>query len=123
MSLNRSVKRPAANTPNTESTLKKIPPSATHFMSTDLTSGFWQLRLHEESMPLTGFLTPEHGALEWCRVPMGLNCAGDKFTEVTDRSYREGGLKNFAKLFDDILLFGNSVEDLAETFCLFCEIN
>merc|ERR1711867_278402 len=49
--------------------------------------------------------------------------AGDKFTEVTDRAYREGGLKNFAKLFNDILLFRDSVEDLAETFRLFCEIN
>ena len=63
--LNWSVKRPSAVTPNTKTALKKLPSSATHFLSRDLTAGYWQLALHEDSIPLTGFLTPEHRPLEW----------------------------------------------------------
>ena len=121
--LNKSVKRPSTVTPDTETTLKKLPASATHFLSTDLTAGYWQLTLHEDSIPLTGFLTPENEPLEGTRLPMGLLSSGEAFNEKTDEVYRVGNVRNHCKLFDDVLLYGDSEESLAQIFQLFCEIN
>ena len=44
----------------------------------DLTKGYYQAPLHENSQHLTAFITPD-GLYEWKRVPMGLSGAGAYF--------------------------------------------
>ena len=42
---------------------------------------------------------------------------------MTDEAYREGRLEGYCKLFDDILIYRRTLEELIERFRLFCEIN
>ena len=38
----------------------------------DLTSGFWQMLLHKDSIPKMAFTLPGLGQYEWLTFPMGL---------------------------------------------------
>ena len=88
------------------------------FTAIDLVSSFWQLPLHESSMPLTAFTVPGKGHFEFTRAPMGLNSSPAGFSRVIDSVFR--GLLHTACFIDDILVhstnFDNHLKDLAESF-------
>ena len=44
----------------------------TFFSTIDLTSGFWQIPLHKESVPKTAFTLLGLGQFEWLTSPKGL---------------------------------------------------
>ena len=48
---------------------------ANYFAVIDLTQGYWQIPIHEDSQHLTAFRTAE-GLYEWTRLGMGLKGAG-----------------------------------------------
>ena len=51
---------------------------ANYFAVIDLTQGYWQIPIHEDSQHLTAFRTAE-GLYEWTRLGMGLKGAGPYF--------------------------------------------
>ena len=42
------------------------------FSTLDLTAGFWQQVLHQDSRPCTAFTVPDKGQFQWVTTPMGL---------------------------------------------------
>ena len=89
------------------------------FSLMDLTSGFWQIPMHEEDAAKTAFLS-HVGLFEWTRMPMGPCNSPAVFQRVMDLAF--GGMKwrNLLVYMDDILVmsptFEDHLNDLRETF-------
>ena len=54
-----------------------------YFSNIDLTSGYFQMTLEEESQNLTAFITPM-GLYKWKRLPMGLTSAQGLFQNLME---------------------------------------
>ena len=79
------------------------------FTKIDLTSGFWQQELHEDSRPFTAFTVPGHNAkYEFTRVSMGLKGASASFAKLVNHAM--AGLDNVLCYIDDILIHTDSYE-------------
>ena len=73
------------------------------FSSLDAKSGYWQLRLSEETKPLTAFSCPE-GHFEWNVLPFGLKQAPSIYQRFMDNTLK--GLDHICFVYiDDILIF------------------
>ncbi len=71
------------------------------FSKMDLFSGFWQLRIHEDSIDKTAFRTP-FGHYEWLGMPMGLANSPSVFQRLVTRLL---GHLPFVEVFiDDVLV-------------------
>lgn len=77
----------------------------THFSILDARSGYWQVKIDEESSKLCTFNTP-WGKYRWTRLPFGLTCSGDVFQEKMDSIF--GSLEGVSGIADDTLIFGSS---------------
>lgn len=81
----------------------------THFTGLDCKSGFWQIRLTEESKPLTAFSCPM-GQYEWNVMPFGLKQAPGIFQRYMDNTFSK--YKEFIRVYvDDILVFSDNEKD------------
>ncbi len=83
---------------------------AKYFSVMDLRSGFWQIPLHEESKPITAFVTPD-GLYEFNVLPFGLSNSPAAFQRMMDSVL--GSLKFHGALvyIDDILIYSASVKE------------
>ncbi|KAK4351456.1 hypothetical protein RND71_030769 [Anisodus tanguticus] len=73
------------------------------FSKFDCKSGFWQIKLTNESKPLTAFSAPQ-GHYEWNVLPMGLKNAPQIFQRRMDQVFRK--LADFCIIYvDDILVY------------------
>ena len=99
--------------PRLDDLLQQIGP-ATCFGSLDLLKGYWQFPLDAEAMKYYAFRTHD-GVYEWSRVPMGARNAATHFQKVMCHIFRKAGLLHRGVLvyLDDILVYANSVEELA----------
>ena len=85
-----------------------------YFSSIDLASGYWQIRMHAESVEKTAFVTP-HGLYEFRVMPFGLTNAPAVFQRLMERvlaglNPEEG--PNFVVVYiDDVLIFSRSLEE------------
>ena len=109
--LSKFVERPVHPFPSPKDIIAQIPRTSKYFAVFDATNGYWQIPLEEESKPLTTFLT-ECWCYRYLRAPMGLTSSGDKFCARTDKAL--AGIPGVFKLVDDILMFGDSVEQLLD---------
>lgn len=109
--LNRSVKRAVHPIPKVDVALAKLKGSKI-FSKLDAKTGYHQLKLDKESQKLTTFITP-FGRYMHTRLPYGVNCASDyfskEFTEVL------GNIPNVLMVVDDILIYGQNVEEHDKT--------
>ncbi|XP_048252566.1 uncharacterized protein K02A2.6-like [Haliotis rufescens] len=92
-------------------TLEDILPSlskARYFTKLDARSGYWAIRLAEESSFLTTFNTP-YGRYRFLRLPFGIRSAQDEFQRRIDECYE--GLDGVAAIVDDVLVYGSTPEE------------
>ena len=105
-SLNEYVMREHTRLPTPEETFASIG-KASVFSKLDLKCGYWQLPLDESSSYLTTFNTPK-GRYRYNVMPFGLNCANEMFQKKMTQAFE--GCEGTRIMFDDILVFADSVE-------------
>ena len=80
------------------------------FSQMDLVTGFHQLRVVEDSVPVTVFQT-QSGFYEWLLMPFGLTNAPAYFVDLKNRVFRDQ-LNKFVLVFvDDILVYSRTEEE------------
>ena len=79
------------------------------FSKFDCKSGFWQIRMHPESIEWTAFTCPL-GHFEWLVMPFGLKNAPSIFQRKMDNVFNK--YKKFVCVYiDDILVFSKTIEE------------
>lgn len=82
-----------------------------YFSSLDMATGFHQIRIKEECVPLTGFVTPEEH-FEYLKMPYGLANSPIVYQRIINDTLRSLILKgNVLVYIDDVLLLSNSVPE------------
>jgi hypothetical protein len=92
-------------------------PTAQIFSKFDLKAGFWQLGIHPDDRPKTGFCIPDHH-FQWSVMPFGLKTAPSLFQKAMIRIFAPI-LSSALVYIDDILLFFPDIEShavLLQTF-------
>ena len=105
--LNKIIADDNESLPRIEELLQKHE-GATYFSTTDLTKGYWQIKLNPESRKYTAFLY-KNELYEFARVPFGLKTAGPGFIRALSRVLHK--LSSFATAYiDDILIASKTFE-------------
>ena len=84
----------------------------------DLTKGFYQVKLEEDSKKYTAFCTPS-GLYQWTRLPFGLKSSPTQFQYMMSKVL--SGLGSYCGVYiDDVLIFSNNFDEhmihVAEVF-------
>ena len=110
--LNKYSKGMGYPIPNIKAILERIGNrKAKYYATLDLTSGYHQIPLAEESRKYTAF-TSAFGLYEWLRVPMGLKAAGHYFQYVLATIVLVGIIYIACESYiDDILVFGKDEDE------------
>jgi len=98
--------------PNIELLLRRVGKhNPQYFGKFDLTSGYHQTALSENSRAMTAFLT-HYGLFEWLRCPFGLKGAPSYFQRAMHTEVLSGLIYSICEIYiDDILFWGSSEED------------
>jgi hypothetical protein len=78
------------------------------FFCLDLKSGYWQVKVHENSIPITAFTTP-NGHFEFFRLPFGLRNAPADFSRIMQQVL--GDLPYVQIYIDDITVHSTTFDD------------
>ena len=81
------------------------------FTSLDLKSGYWQVELDEESIPLTAFTVGPLGFYDCVRMPFGLTNAPATFQRLMQTCLGELHLNWCIIYLDDIIIFSKTPEE------------
>lgn len=87
------------------------------FTSLDCRSGYHQIRLTEESISVTAFVTPE-GKYEYLKVPFGLTNAPYVFQRAMDQILGDLRFSKVLLYLDDILIPATTIDENLETLQL-----
>jgi hypothetical protein len=79
-----------------------------YFSKIDLSKGYWQIPMAEESKPFTAFVTHD-GLYEFNMMPFGLVNSGATFSRVMRKLLK--GIKNVHNYIDDILIHTRTWEE------------
>ena len=101
--LNKALKRCHHPIPTIDDVLPELS-NAKVFTKVDCSSGYWQVKLDDESSLLTTFNTP-FGRFKWKRMPFGISPAGEIFQQRLHQAIDD--LEGVRTVADDILITGN----------------
>lgn len=115
--LNLVTEREGWPIPNIELMLKRIGDRRPkYFIVIDLTSGYFQIPVAEESRKFTAFIT-ESGLFQWRRLPMGLKGAPSFFQRVMVTIVLAGLVMVICELYlDDLILYAQTCNELLQNF-------
>jgi len=106
--LNDNTIDDAYNIPNKQEWINRIQGSK-YFSKFDLKARFWQVKMAEESIPLTTFTCPQ-GHYEWLVMPLGLKNAPALFQRKMQNIFNEN--QAFILVYvDDLLVFSKSYKE------------
>ena len=108
--LNARTIKDAYSLPRIEDALDSLD-GACIFMSLDLKSGYWQVELDEESIPLTAFTVGPLGFYECVRMPFGLTNAPATFQHLMETCLGELHLNWCIIYLDDIIIFSKMPQE------------
>ena len=105
--LNKYTKFDGYFLPNKE-VLINLVKNKTYYSKFDCKSGFWQIKMENDSIPYTTFSTPQ-GHYEWLVMPFGLKNAPQIFQSRMDKIFKD---YNYIIVYvDDILIASETLED------------
>lgn len=105
--LNRAIKRPHYPMKTVEEVATQLN-GATIFSKLDASSGFWTIKLDEESSKLTTFNTP-FGRYKYKRLPMGISSSPEVFQRTVSQIFEN--IDGVDVIIDDILIWGKNVDE------------
>ena len=105
--LNKAIKRQHHRLPTTEEIIAEMS-GACYFSKLDAASGYWQIRVDEESSNLLAFATP-FGRYRFKRLPFGIHSASEVFQAEIASIIAD--LPGCANSQDDIIVWGTSKEE------------
>ena len=106
--LNAAIRRPYYRTPTLDDILPKLN-GAKYFTILDARSGYWNIKLSNDSSLYTTFNAGPYGRYRFLRLPFGLSCAQDVFQRMVDETF--GDLPGVTGIADDIVIFGSKEEE------------
>lgn len=107
--LNEVTEQDAYPLPNQDDILAHLG-NAKFFSALDLSSGFHQIPMDDNSKKYTAFSTTD-GHFHFNRMPFGLKNAPATFQRMIDTALRGLIGKNYFVYLDDIITFGNTIEE------------
>ena len=108
--LNARTIKDAYSLPRIEESLDCLN-GASIFTSLDLKSGYWQVELDDESIPLTAFTVGPLGFYECVRMPFGLTNAPATFQRLMESCLGEMHLNWCIIYLDDVIIFSRTPEE------------
>ncbi|KAJ9545306.1 hypothetical protein OSB04_025013 [Centaurea solstitialis] len=89
------------------------------FSKFDCKSGFWQIKMHPDSILYTSFSTPQ-GQYEWLVMPFGLKNAPQIFQRIMDSIFKD---YDFIFVYvDDVLILSDNIESHLKHLDIFIEL-
>ena len=107
--LNTITIRDSFPLPKIEDSLEAMS-GAKYFTSLDLSHGYFQLAMHENSIPFTAFRVP-WGLYEFLRLPQGLCNSPGTFQRVMEQIFGDMNLQQLILYLDDVLVFSKTLEE------------
>jgi transposase InsO family protein len=105
--LNSFLKRATYALPEVECVFPRFR-GAKYFSKMDMTAGFWQVLLDEDSSKMCTFSTP-FGRFRYLRLPFGIAPAPELFHRIVGDVLK--GMEGAMHFVDDVLVWGNTQEE------------
>ena len=108
--LNSRIVKDAYSLPHIEESLDCLNGSKI-FTSLDLKSGYWQVELDDDSIPLKAFTVGPLGFYEYVRMPFGLTNAPATFQKLMESCLGKLHLNWCIIYLDDVIIFSENPEE------------
>jgi hypothetical protein len=105
---NQALKRRRVQFPTVDDILHKME-AATIFTELDLSQGYLQISLAEESRPMTAFQTPDNGPYQFKCLIMGASPSGEYFHEIIHNLIKH--IPNCQNILDNIWLWSKDITE------------